>query len=219
MNMHHREVVLILHGLGRSGLSMFPLRRALRKAGYATETWSYNTLRGGIQEQINHLKLKLPRLRGYTAVHAVGHSLGGLMIRGLLTPQTRLPLGRVVFIGTPHKGANVINSNPRLFNQTTTPRIVRDLEADSPAIAKLGLPEAEIGVIAGVSPFNPLNPVSWLSRSTHGDSPNDGTVELSSAQLEQMDDYLEVNANHSFMIWSPEVIQATVNFIRKGRFQ
>lgn len=219
MMIHRREVVVVLHGLGRSGLSMLPLAWALRKAGYATEVWTYNTLKGSLAEQIKELKLKLPRLRGYTKVHGVGHSMGGLMLRGLFDEQCDLPLGRMVFIATPHHGAQVVNAHPRLFQQKITPRIVRDLQAGSLAIEKLGIPEAEIGVIAGVKSFSPLNPVSWLWRASLAGVPSDGTVELSSAQLERMDDYLDVAANHSFIIWNPEVIRATVNFIRKGRFK
>lgn len=219
MSEQKREVVLILHGLGRTALSMMPLAWALRRAGYATETWTYNSLNGGLPDQIARLRQKLPRLAGYSKVHGVGHSLGGLMLRGLFTPDTGLPLGRVVFLGTPHKGAAVINTNPRLFNATTTPQIIRDLKAGSPAIARLGIPDAELGVIAGLVPFHPLNPVSWITQKSLQGAPHDGTVELSSAKLEHpLQDYLEVNANHSFMIWNPRVIKATVNFIREGRF-
>jgi pimeloyl-ACP methyl ester carboxylesterase len=214
------EVVVVLHGLGRSPLSMLRLAQALRREGYAVKNWGYKSFVGGIEDKVTDLRLRLLELKGYTKVHAVGHSLGGLILRGLLTEKTGLPLGRIVFLGTPHKGASVINRNPALFNHKRIPRIIRELEADSPAIAALGLPPMEIGVVAGVEQLSPFNPVSWLNRRVLGDELHDGTVEVASARLDgQMKDYLEVPVNHSFLPLSRKVIDPTVHFIRKGKFR
>lgn len=157
-------------------------------------------------------------LKGFRRVHAVGHSLGGLILRGLLTPDTGLPLGRIVFIGTPQRGARMIDRNPKLFGHAKVPRIVRELRADSPVIAGLGIPPMEIGVIAGVEELSPFNPMSWINQKVLGDLDHDGTVEVESTKLPGMKDYLEVPVNHSFLPLSRKVIVPTVRFIRKGRF-
>lgn len=218
MAKQRNEVVLLLHGLGRSPLSMWPLARALRKSGYAVKNWGYNSLRGGIEDKVADLRLRLIELKGYTRVHAVGHSLGGLILRGLLTPEAGLPLGRIVFIGTPNKGASMINRNPKLFGHAQVPRIIRELRAGSPVIAGLGIPPMEIGVIAGVEELSPFNPMSWINQKILGDLDHDGTVEVNSTKLPGMKDYLEVPVNHSFLPLTRKVILPTLRFLRKGRF-
>lgn len=213
-----KEAVIVLHGLGRTPYSMWFVSKALRRAGYDVFDWGYLSVRGGLQEQLARVRPRLESLRGYKKVHGVGHSLGGLMLRGLLH-DSGLPLGRLVMHGTPNHGAGMINKHGWLFSRGPLNRpIIRDLRAGSSAIAALPVPEMEIGVIAGIEAFNPFNPISWINRRTFGDEPHDGTVEVRSARLPGMKDYLEVNANHSFISLNGGVIKATVNFIQTGKF-
>lgn len=213
------EAVIVLHGLGRTPYSMFMISNALRREGYAVADWGYLSIKGGMESQISRLRTRFGELTGYKKVHGVGHSLGGLMLRGILGGEHQLPLGRLVMMGTPNQGASMINKHGWLFNRGPLNRpIIRDLKAGSPVYAKLPVPNMEIGIIAGIESFNPLNPVSWINRRIFNDEPHDGTVEVSSAKLPEMKDYMEVEANHSFLSINSRAIKATVNFINSGRF-
>jgi len=217
--MKNEEVVLVLHGLGRTPYSMFMVSRALKQQGYAVADWGYLSVKGGMESQIGRLRARFGELTGYKKVHGVGHSLGGLMLRGVLGGEHNLPLGRLVMMGTPNQGASMINKHGWLFNRGPLNRpIIRDLKAGSPVYDKLPIPKMEIGIIAGVESFSPFNPVSWINRRTFGDVPHDGTVETSSAKIDGMQDYMEVEANHSFLSVNRKAIKATVNFINTGKF-
>lgn len=212
------EVVIVLHGLARTPYSMWFVSRALRKAGYDVADWGYLSVRGNLADQIERLRPRLASLKGYKKVHGVGHSLGGLMLRGLLA-NSDLPLGRLVMHGTPNQGAGMINRHGWLFNRGPLNRpIIRDLRAGSTAIRALPVPDMEIGIIAGIERNHPGNLIALLNKRIFGDEPHDGTVEVSSTRLPGMKEHLEVYANHSFISVNRSVIKATVNFIRTGKF-
>lgn len=218
--MKNDEVVIVLHGLGRTPFSMFMVSRALKQQGYAVADWGYLSVKGGMESQISRLRARFGELARYKKVHGVGHSLGGLMLRGLLGGPHELPLGRLVMMGTPNQGASMINTHGWLFNRGPLNQpIIRDLRAGSPVYENLPVPDMEIGIIAGIEKFNPLNPVSWINRNTFGNQPHDGTVEVSSTKLASMKDFIAIEANHSFLSVNRKAIKATVNFIRSGKFE
>lgn len=214
-----QEIVILLHGLANAPLTMWRQARAFREAGYATANWGYNTFKGGMLEQLARLEQRLPELKGYKKVHGVGHSMGGLMLRGIFTRHaTELPLGRLVMLGTPNQGAGTVNKHKYLLKGPLNRQIIHDLAEGSEAIGKLGIPKVEIGVIAGVESFNPINPIAWLNRHTFGDIPHDGTVEAHNTKLPGMTDYIELPVNHLALPFNRAVIEASVRFIKTGKF-
>ncbi len=217
--MKRNELVIVLHGLGRTPLSMWGVTNALRKQGYDVAAWGYPSIMGGMQDHITRLSKRFSGLSGYDKIHGVGHSLGGLMLRGVLSNTPHLPLGRIVMMGTPNNGASMITRHGWLFNKGPLNRqIIRDLEPGSAMLAALPIPPAEIGIIAGVEQFSPANPMSWINHRVFGATPHDGTVEVSSTKLPNMADFMEVKANHSFLPFNRQVIRATVGFINTGKF-
>ena len=78
-----KEVVYLLHGLGRSRFAMWVLASRLEDAGFLVNNIGYSSINESpeeimldVSDQINE---SLPE--NNQAVHFVGHSLGGLMIR------------------------------------------------------------------------------------------------------------------------------------------
>jgi alpha-beta hydrolase superfamily lysophospholipase len=98
--------VLLVHGLGRTPLSLLWLARDLSRAGHqpvlvgyiaALESW--RTIRARVRSRLE------AAARGGTPYAAVGHSLGGLLLRSALTDwpaRLRLPR-RIVMLGTPNQ--------------------------------------------------------------------------------------------------------------------
>lgn len=217
--MKRNELVIVLHGLGRTPLSMWLVTTALRRQGYDVAAWGYPSISGGMQDHIARLSARFAKLGGYEKIHGVGHSLGGLMLRGVLGNSPHLSLGRLVMMGTPNQGASMITRHGWLFGKGPLNRqIIRDLAPGSAALAGLPVPGAEIGIIAGIEQFSPGNPISWINSRILGAAPHDGTVEVSSTKLPVMADYMEVKANHSFLPLNRRVIAATVGFINTGKF-
>ena len=82
------ETVLLLHGLARGPLSMWPLARALRREGYDAINVAYPTRRLDLAGLVAFVRARLaaiePAPGSSITLHSVGHSLGGLVLLGVL---------------------------------------------------------------------------------------------------------------------------------------
>ena len=211
------EKVVLLHGFGRSDMSMLLLNSALTEAGYDVYSLDYpstdeapEALVGIIGEDINNCCKD-----GAETVHFVGHSFGGLLLRDYLGRHRPRSLGNVVLIGTPNKGSELADDGLDVAAHETL------LEWAGPSAqalhtgpdgypASLPPPEYSIGVIAGTR-GNHLSD-KWLP------IPNDGVVSVESARLEGMTDFVEVEVTHWDMRRDPGVARLVVEFLRNGRF-
>ena len=83
-----RATVVLLHGLARGRLSMWPLERALRRRGYAVINLYHPTRRLDLAGLADFVRERLARVApepGRTPIlHGVGHSLGGLVLLAVL---------------------------------------------------------------------------------------------------------------------------------------
>jgi pimeloyl-ACP methyl ester carboxylesterase len=208
------HLVLLLHGIFRSKESLRPMERAMRRAGFEAAALNYPSTRRGLDEHAEQVGRLLDSADDVTTVSLVGHSMGGIVARLVLaTPaewQKRLHVHRLVTIGTPNRGAEVVD---RLRHLKTFQALA------GPAGLALGTdagdwpaPACRFGVIAGARGdgrgWNPMIP---------GD--DDMTVSLASALLEGAEDTLVVpGAIHTFLPQRPDVIQATIRYLATGRF-
>ena len=211
------EAVILVHGLGRSHLSMYAIERALRQEGYRTINWRYNSLTSSIDSHAVQIRRFLDSQKDINTIHGVGHSLGGLLLRQALA-LTSQKVGRFVMLGTPNKGARIVAELPLLFGYNWIPQTLRDMHPASLCINQLPLPNCDIGIIAGIERFHPLNPSSWINHWVLGDIPHDGTVDLESTRIEGPAHSITICANHSFLPSSKSAISNTVRFIRTGAF-
>jgi hypothetical protein len=149
----------------------------------------------------------------------VGHSLGGIIIRGALADTPPVAIGRIVMIASPNQGAGVVSRFGRWpFSRAIFGLPLQDLGEKSPALMSLGVPEAEIGIIAGLRHFHPLNAISYVNLFHRAGHQHDGTVELANTQLEGATDSIAIDAHHTFICDHDEVIAQTGAFLRNGQF-
>lgn len=210
------EAVFVLHGLARSAKPMGKLADALRAEGYVVVNLDYPSTTAPIESLVDaHLAPAVQKAvgEGATRVHFVGHSMGGILIRQYLATHTLLQLGRVVTIGTPHGGSELVDKLGRFKPFTWV---------NGPAGYQLGtgpdslpnrLPPATypLGCIAGTRSYNP-----FYSALIAG--PDDGKVSVARAQLEGQADVIVLPVNHTFMMADARVIAQTLRFLREGRF-
>ena len=100
--------VLLVHGMGRTPLSMWRLARTLRRAGLATEGFGYVAAWQPVSAIVDRLRARLEAMADGDYV-VIGHSLGGLLLRAAVAT---LPRGvprpqRIIMLATP-------NHSPRL---------------------------------------------------------------------------------------------------------
>jgi pimeloyl-ACP methyl ester carboxylesterase len=226
-----RETVVLLHGLARGRISMWPLERALRRRGYDVINLHHPTRRldlaglaGFVRER---LAAMVPDPGRAPTLHGVGHSLGGLVLLAvLLDPPPPWQARRLVTLGSPYRGARVAADLApwRAARQFFGP-VLADLAPGSAALrAALAQRPAplEVGVIAGAGRLRPLAPAVLFDRRRALMRTTDGTVEMRSALgaswLFPFADRLVVDASHTLLPTSPAVIRATIAFLEHGRF-
>lgn len=194
------ELVVVLHGLGRSPLSMRPVVRALEAAGYDVLSYGYSSTCCAIPELVDDLRASVTaRMRPeHARVHFVGHSLGNILVRYLLASDSAPPrVGRIVMLAPPNQGALRANRMTPFVGWLLKP--TPELRADSTATVREipRLVGIEIGVIAGRE---------------------DDTVKLPETHLDEEKEHVVVEGGHTFIMNRRDVQRLTVAFLREGTF-
>lgn len=208
------ELVVLVHGLGRSQASLTTLADALLESGHEVYAFSYPSTRRRLLEHGAQLREVLQQLHGVRRVSFVTHSLGGPVVRAALAEPDALPpgveLGRVVMIAPPSQGSELARVVGAFlpFAAVLGPTL-RDLAGD---LAALPAPPCPFGVVAG-STFagrgaNPL---------LEGD--DDGVVSVAETLLPGAADVLLVERWHTFIMDDPAVVAACARFLAEGRFE
>jgi triacylglycerol esterase/lipase EstA (alpha/beta hydrolase family) len=78
----NKELIVLLHGLGRSNASMWLLASRLEDAGYYVQRVGYSSLDQNPDEILKDVSSQINQCcqKHTQRVHFVGHSLGGLMV-------------------------------------------------------------------------------------------------------------------------------------------
>lgn len=210
------EHVILLHGLCRTARSMAPMERALTRAGYRVVNVDYPSRSAPIADLSERaIAAALARCRrdGAVRIHFVTHSLGGILVRSYLA-RHRLPeLGRVVMLGPPNQGSEVVDrlGSWRVFSLTTG--LAGSELGTSPRSTpnRLGAVTFSVGVIAGSRSLN------WIN-SCLIPGPNDGKVAVARTRLAGMADHIVIPATHPFLMRNRTAIRQTLAFLRTGAF-
>lgn len=211
------EIVVLLHGLGRTSRSMEPLEERLTAAGYRVVNLDYPSREKTPEELAGELLADLAAccLEEGKPVHFVTHSLGGILVRLLAEGEEALPItiGRVVMLSPPNQGSEVVDTlgDTALFETVMGPA-GRTLGTEEESLPNsLGPVTFELGVITGNATVEP-----HLSAIIPGE--DDGKVAVERAKVEGMKDFLVVPASHPFIMADETVGAQVERFLRDGRF-
>ena len=215
------NLVVLAHGLARTHRSMARMARHLESAGFEVANWDYSSRRYGLLDLIEHLRDHVASLAvGGRPVHFVGHSLGGIIARGLLAGRCDFTPGRLVMIGSPNQGTRVADrlGHNRLFRLYYGPVLAELGTASDATINRLGVPDVEIGIIAGSLTFHMFNPGSYFAAVIHRAPVHDGTVEAERTKISGMRDFVLVPLHHTFICQHEGVIRQAAAFLTRGAF-
>jgi hypothetical protein len=180
----------------------------LLDAGFAVHNLSYHSRSGSIEAQVKAVSPRLEQLlKNHPRLHAVTHSLGGIIFRAWLS-QNALPAGcRAVLLAPPNGGSEVASRyRARLWYRTATGPAGQQLVLESALLKALPKPSCDVAVIAGTRSSDP-----WFNHLFSG--PHDGKVSVESTKLVGMRDHLEVACGHTFIMRDQLVQQAIVRFL------
>lgn len=184
--------VLLVHGLGRTPLSLLRLGRRLARAGASPHYFGYYAWAESHPRILDRLSARLGQLGAAGApVGLIGHSLGGLLLRQAVFRVPGFRVHHLVMLGTPN---NLPRLAPRARNWMAFRLLTRscgELLAD-PAAFRLPPPAYPCTVIAGASGRRGR----W---SPFGNDPNDGFVAVDEARLPGNDPIL-LPVRHTFMM-------------------
>jgi hypothetical protein len=211
-----QEYVVLLHGLCRSSHSMQPMAKALQKAGYCVRNVDYSSRSAGVEELSERVigdALADCRHRGAVRIHFVAHSLGAILVRCYFARHTANDLGRVVMLGPPNQGSELVDrlGSWRAFTLINGP-CGQELGTSPTSVPnRIRAPDYCVGVIAGNRSIN------WIN-SLLIPGPDDGKVSVERTRLSGMSDHIVISATHLFMMSNRGAIRQTIRFLKSGRF-
>jgi triacylglycerol lipase len=213
---HASEGVILLHGLARTSSSMAPMEAALSSHGFVVINVDYLSRERPIaatSEAVIGTAIADQRLRDCSRVHFVTHSLGGILVRSYFSRHTNPRLGRVVMLGPPNQGSEVVDRLRSwwLFRRINGPAGDELGTSEEGGPASLGRVTFELGVIAGDRTIN------WIN-SLMIPGPDDGKVSVERTKVDRMKEHIVVHVSHPFLMRDPAAIAAAVRFLATGSF-
>ncbi len=211
------EQVILLHGLCRSSRSMAAMEKSLTQAGYQVCNIDYPSRSAPIEqlaETVIGQAVTDCENDSATKINFVTHSLGGILVRQYLANHSIPNLGRVVMLGPPNQGSEVVDKLGGwwLFKKINGPA-GNELGTDKNSVPnKLGAANFPIGIIAGNRSINWIN--SFLIPGV-----DDGKVSVKRTKLVGMSDWIEIPATHPFLMKNRTAIAQTISFLRAGKFE
>jgi hypothetical protein len=209
------ECVILLNGLARSSSSFNKMESALKENGYYTVNYNYPSRKHSIEKLAkDSIDNALSQCPESSRVNFVTHSLGGILVRQYLSTGKIDNLGRVVMLGPPNKGSQVVDKLKDIpgFAFLNGPA-GRELGTDEMSIPnRLGPAKFEVGIIAGTRSINPI-------LSSMLPDPDDGKVSVENTKLAGMADHITLPVAHPFLMKNDEVIKQVVYFLQNGKFK
>jgi pimeloyl-ACP methyl ester carboxylesterase len=193
---------------------MVKLATELENAGYTAVNYHYPSTTAEIGElaeaAINDALSQCP---ADARIHFVTHSMGGILVRQYLKHNRIENLGRVVMLGPPNRGSQVVDklANVPGFKLINGPAGMQLGTGEMSVPNSLGPANFELGVIAGTRSIN-------LILSAMLPDVDDGKVTVENTRLEGMADHLTMPVTHPFMMKNNQVIKQVIYFLRHGAF-
>lgn len=204
-----KESVVLVPGLFMGGISMAVLQRRLCECGFDARRFSYYSARLSPAQNAVRLNDFLWTVHS-PVVHFVCHSLGGLVVRHLFSRFPEQRPGRVVTLGTPHRGSFVAARLARIrpFRLLLGASLREGLLGEAPPWQDA----RALAVIAGTRSLGTGELVSGLPK------PNDGTVAVIETELPGMRTHVQLPVTHTGLLVSPIVAHYVCEYLKSGAF-
>lgn len=217
------KVVILLHGLCRSWMSMQPMAEHLETQGFTAIQFRYASSRKGVADHAGHLKRVIDGLPPeVTEINFVAHSLGNIVIRHYVadcknSKSLRMDprINRMVMLGPPNQGSRMA----RLMKDSLAFKLVAGASGAELSIGwdrlsqKLATPDFEFGIIAGGYGSEDAPYSNILLPGL-----DDFTVSKEETMLAGADDFLIKPLVHTTMIRNQDAMESTARFLKAGFF-
>ena len=209
------DVVVLLHGLAETPLTMAPLKMALLREGCRVHNLAYPSTSAPIAELADRfIRPALSAFPQAARVHFVTHSLGGVLLHYCLQSERPANLGRVVMTAPGLHGSEALEAYRHnwLFRMVYGPASFQSGTA-ADAFARCLEQEAkyELAVISGCVSLDPIANlfIPW---------PHDGKISVARTRIVGLADHLVLPTAHDLIASDPIAIGQTLRFLKSGRF-
>lgn len=210
-----REVVVLVHGLGRTERSMVRLADSLQQAGYATCNQEYPSRKQTVPQLSSYVANAVEHVnrQGYETVHLVTHSMGGILARYWLQRADLPGGGRIVMLSPPNHGSEIIDAlgDQAWFQWVMGPAALELNTGEDSLVNSIEPIDVPVGVITGTRSSDP-----WFNVVFKGD--HDGKVSVDSARLSEADGFRLAQAGHTFIMNDDQVRFWVAFFLTNGFF-
>lgn len=185
--------VLLVHGMGRTPLSLGRLCRFLRQSGHHPERLGYVAAIEGFSRIQARVRRRLEALAGSGQPYAaIGHSLGGLALRTALAGLEPAPM-HLIMLATPNRPPRLARRLHRLWLYRLLCGECGQILARPEFFASLPPPAVPYTIIAGTGG-------SRGSRSPFAGDPNDWIVAVEETKISAADRPTVLPVGHTFMM-------------------
>jgi alpha/beta hydrolase family protein len=185
--------LLLVHGMGRTPLSLTRLSRFLQRTGYRPERLGYVAAVEGFDRIRTRVRRRLEALARAGEPYAViGHSLGGLALRAALNGLEPAPV-HLVMLATPNQPPRLARRLQRLWVYRLACGESGQLLARPEFFTQLPSPRVPYTIIAGSA--GPCGP-----RSPFGYDANDWIVAVEETKITPADRPTILQVTHTFMM-------------------
>ena len=201
--------VLVVHGLARTRLSFAYLAHDLKRAGHSVTSLGYVAAVERFATVCARVRDRVARIAATGEPYAaVGHSLGGLILRIALgtRPPVVPPPHLLVMIGTPNRVPRRATRVRQWWPYRVLGGEAGQLLADPSFFAELPPVTTPYRIIAGTAGRRGR-------RSPFGAEPNDGTVSVGETRVCPTDSPIIVPVYHTFMLNDREVRRVVVDLL------
>lgn len=193
--------VLLVHGMARSPLSLRPLATAARLEGARVHSFGYAATFESVEHIADRLARRLASVTASGPTVAVGHSLGGVLLRMAIA---RLPDGarapdRLILIASPHRPSRIAQKLRHFLPYRLLNGDAGQMLGDPGRMAAVPLPRAvACTIVLGTGGSQG----SW---TPFAGEPNDGLVATDEALLHCGEEIVTTPALHSFVMHHADV--------------
>lgn len=208
INKGSARTVVLLHGLWRSVHSVQPLADFLhQEEGVTTIVIPYQSMQYEFEQIVSRVNEQIEKLVPERDISFVTHSLGGVILRGLLQSERSWGLQKAVMLAPPHHGSQIVDwlsSSPirhvlgpasKFLQSTSINEVVPPLQDME-----------KMAVIMGNS-----NKIKLFD--TFLNEENDGIVSVEDGWYPELASYQVKECDHTFMMHDIAVKDAIKDFL------
>jgi pimeloyl-ACP methyl ester carboxylesterase len=191
---------VLTHGFMASRWMLAPLAGRLRRRGWQTRRWGYESWRTSVSvhaDEFADLLRAIDRNPAVTTLHLVTHSMGCIIGRAALDRYRPEKLARFVMLAPPNRGSFVATATAGVFGRVLRP-VAELTTLDTSLVNMTPQPTGvDIGVIA---------------------AQRDALVSLDATRLDVPHDHISLPCLHSSLLFRRDAAELVVRFLETGSF-